>query len=79
MRIVARRRKQGLIGQGYVGSPMRVRLFSIDAAGAGHDIAISRRGWRPKLCIYEALMKKRAQGKPGAHDTRSRAHKNAHG
>jgi hypothetical protein len=51
----------------------------MDAAGAGLDMAISRRGWRPKLCIDDALMKKRAQGKPGAHDTRSRVHKNAHG
>jgi hypothetical protein len=41
--------QQGLIGQGDVGTPMRVWLFSIDAAGAGYDIAISRRGVRPKL------------------------------
>ena len=40
--------KQGRIGQGDVGTPMRV-LFSIDAAGARYDIAVSRRGVRPKL------------------------------
>jgi len=40
--------QQGLIGQGDVGTPMRV-LFSIDAAGARYDIAVSRRGVRPKL------------------------------
>jgi hypothetical protein len=40
--------QQGLIGQGDVGTPMLV-LFSIDAAGAGYDIAVSRRGVRPKL------------------------------
>jgi hypothetical protein len=33
----------------------------------------SRGAARPKLCIDIALLKGRAQGKPGAHDTRSRA------
>jgi hypothetical protein len=33
----------------------------------------------PEAVHFRCLMKKRAQGKPGAHDTRSRAHKNAHG
>jgi hypothetical protein len=39
----------------------------------------SRGASRPKLCIDDTLEKQRVQGKPGAHDTRSRAHNNAHG
>ena len=36
----------------------------------------SRGAERPKLCIGDALLRQRAQGKPGAHDdTRSRVHK----
>ena len=54
--------------------PVRVSLFSTGVA-VGCDIAISRRVAPEVMRSAFALPKERAQGKPGAHDTRSRAQK----
>ena len=54
---------------------MRIQLVSIDAAGGWiRHCDLAARSAR-SYAICDALMKERAQGKPGAHDTRSRAQK----
>ena len=57
-------------------SVLPARIVVFDRCGRRLDTTLRSRGAaRPKLCIGDALLKGRAQGKPGAHDTRSRAQK----
>ena len=76
LRKVAWRRNRGPMGQGHARySDGRIVVF--DRCGRRLDTTMRPRGAGSarSSAIGDALARERAQGKPGAHDTRSRAHK----